>query len=71
MDQPISQSTMLTSSSDHGRPADATRGKNLNILFLVSAHNSLSQRIFIALTELGHNVTVETVTQGHEMEEVR
>src|ERR1700753_2497658 len=54
-DQPISQSTM--------------RGnQNLNILFLVSAHNSLSQRIFIALTELGHKVTVETVTQGHEME---
>ena len=60
---------MLTTSSDHGRQADAVRGnQNLNILFLVSAHNSLSQRIYIALTELGHKVTVEVVTQGHEME---
>ncbi|HET6548004.1 MAG TPA: enoyl-CoA hydratase-related protein [Solirubrobacter sp.] len=42
--------------------------KPLRILFLVSAHNSLSQRIFIALTEQGHDVTVQVVTQGHEME---
>ena len=40
----------------------------LRILFLVSAHNSLSQRIFIALTEQGHDVKVEVVSQGHEME---
>ena len=40
----------------------------LRILFLVSAHNSLSQRIFIALTEQGHDVTVQVVSQGHEME---
>ena len=36
--------------------------------FLVSAHNSLSQRAFIALTELGHRVTVEVVDSGEAME---
>jgi putative two-component system hydrogenase maturation factor HypX/HoxX len=40
----------------------------LKVLFLVSAHNSLSQRAFIALTELGHDVTVQVVGAGHEME---
>jgi len=40
----------------------------LKILFLVSAHNSLSQRAYIALTELGHDVTVQVVSAGHEME---
>jgi putative two-component system hydrogenase maturation factor HypX/HoxX len=38
------------------------------ILFLVSAHNSLSQRAFIALTELGHRVEVEVVDSGEAME---
>jgi hypothetical protein len=33
----------------------------LRILFLVSAHNSLSQRVFVALTDLGHDVSVEVV----------
>jgi putative two-component system hydrogenase maturation factor HypX/HoxX len=40
----------------------------LKVLFLVSAHNSLSQRAYIALTELGHDVTVQVVSAGHEME---
>ncbi len=40
----------------------------LKVLFLVSAHNSLSQRAFIALTELGHDVTVQVVSAPHEME---
>jgi putative two-component system hydrogenase maturation factor HypX/HoxX len=40
----------------------------LRILFLVSAHNSLSQRALVALTELGHHVTVEVVAAGPEME---
>jgi putative two-component system hydrogenase maturation factor HypX/HoxX len=40
----------------------------LKVLFLVSAHNSLSQRALIALTELGHDVTVQVVSAGHEME---
>src|SRR3712207_4299494 len=40
----------------------------LRILFLVSAHNSLSQRAQIALTELGHQVEVEVVETGEAME---
>ena len=38
------------------------------ILFLVSAHNSLSQRAFIALTELGHHVEVAVVDGAGDME---
>jgi putative two-component system protein, hydrogenase maturation factor HypX/HoxX len=38
------------------------------ILFLVSAHNSLSQRAYIALTELGHRVEVAVVEGAEEME---
>jgi putative two-component system hydrogenase maturation factor HypX/HoxX len=38
------------------------------ILFLVSAHNSLSQRAEIALTELGHRVAVAVAASGDEME---
>ena len=33
----------------------------LRILFLVSAHNGLSQRAWVALTELGHDVAVAVV----------
>ena len=40
----------------------------LNVLLLVSAHNSLSQRSWIALTELGHHVEVAVVESGAEME---
>jgi putative two-component system hydrogenase maturation factor HypX/HoxX len=40
----------------------------LRVLFLVSAHNSLSQRAQIALTELGHEVTVAVVDSGESME---
>ncbi len=40
----------------------------LRILFLVSAHNSLSQRAEIALTELGHTVDVAVVETGEAME---
>jgi putative two-component system hydrogenase maturation factor HypX/HoxX len=40
----------------------------MRILFLVSAHNSLSQRTQIALTELGHEVSVAVVSTGLEME---
>jgi putative two-component system hydrogenase maturation factor HypX/HoxX len=35
--------------------------KRLRILFVTSAHNSLSQRAYIALTEMGHDVTVQVV----------
>ena len=40
------------------------------ILFLVSAHNSLSQRALIALTELGHSVAVAVVSAPEQMEAV-
>jgi putative two-component system hydrogenase maturation factor HypX/HoxX len=39
------------------------------ILFLVSAHNSLSQRAFVALTELGHRVEVAVVDSAQDMED--
>lgn len=38
------------------------------ILFLVSAHNSLSQRAFVSLTELGHRVDVAVVDSAADME---
>ena len=40
----------------------------MQILFLVSAHNSLSQRAWIALTELGHDVAVAVVDSPRRME---
>jgi putative two-component system hydrogenase maturation factor HypX/HoxX len=40
----------------------------MRILFLVSAHNSLSQRAQIALTELGHDIDVAVVATALEME---
>jgi len=48
----------------------ASRGgdRSLRILFLVSAHNGLSQRAWIALTELGHEVTVAVVETAAAME---
>ena len=39
-----------------------------SILFLVSAHNGLSQRAWIALTELGHDVAVAVVDCDSAME---
>ncbi len=44
------------------------RARSLRILFLVSAHNSLSQRAWIAVTELGHEVTVAVVDSAAAME---
>ena len=38
------------------------------ILFLVSAHNSLSQRAYVELTERGHDVDVEVVDDAAAME---
>jgi putative two-component system hydrogenase maturation factor HypX/HoxX len=40
----------------------------MQILFLVSAHNSLSQRAWIALTDLGHEVAVAVVDSAAAME---
>jgi putative two-component system hydrogenase maturation factor HypX/HoxX len=42
--------------------------RTLRILFLVSAHNGLSQRAWIALTELGHEVAVAVVDSAAQME---
>ncbi len=39
----------------------------MNILFLTSAHNSLSQRLLIELTERGHDVRVCIAATGQEM----
>ena len=41
---------------------------SLRILFVTSAHNSLSQRALVALSELGHRVTVEVVDSGEAIE---
>jgi hypothetical protein len=46
----------------------AARNASLRILFLVSAHNGLSQRAWIALTELGHDVSVAVVESAVDME---
>jgi putative two-component system protein, hydrogenase maturation factor HypX/HoxX len=40
----------------------------MRVLFLASAHNSLSQRAWIALTELGHDVEVAVVDSAAAME---
>ena len=42
--------------------------RSLRILFLVSAHNGLSQRAAIALRELGHQVAVAVVDSAAMME---
>ena len=39
----------------------------MRILFLTSAHNSLSQRLLIELTERGHEIRVCVVATGQEM----
>ena len=39
----------------------------MRILFLTSAHNSLSQRLLIELTERGHDIRVSVVATGHAM----
>jgi putative two-component system protein, hydrogenase maturation factor HypX/HoxX len=41
---------------------------SLRILFVTSAHNSLSQRALVALSELGHRVTVKVVDSGAAIE---
>jgi putative two-component system hydrogenase maturation factor HypX/HoxX len=46
-----------------------TVSRSLQILFLVSAHNGLSQRAQIALIELGHDVTVMVVDSAAAMSE--
>src|SRR5690349_19148390 len=48
-------------------PPLATRP--LRILFVTSAHNSLSQRMLVALTMRGHHVAVEVVKSGTDIED--
>jgi putative two-component system hydrogenase maturation factor HypX/HoxX len=48
-------------------PAASTR-RRLRVLFLVTAHNSLSQRAQVALVDLGHQVTVAVVDSAAAME---
>src|SRR5215207_6564486 len=55
----------------HLAPALATVAPataRLRILFIVSAHNSLSQRTLVALRALGHHVTVEVVDSSAAVE---
>jgi hypothetical protein len=49
-------------------PAERDSRKRLRILFLVSAHNGLSQRAWIALRERGHAVEVAVVDSAAAME---
>jgi putative two-component system protein, hydrogenase maturation factor HypX/HoxX len=42
---------------------------SLRVLFLVTAHNSLSQLAYVTLSELGHKVDVAVVDSADEMEE--
>jgi putative two-component system protein, hydrogenase maturation factor HypX/HoxX len=39
----------------------------MHVLFLTTAHNSLSQRLYIELVELGHRVSVALATSAHAM----
>src|SRR6188472_1388143 len=51
----------------HETPVPTGR-RCLRVLFLVSTHNSLSQRVEVALTELGHEVAVAVVASADAME---
>lgn len=60
---------LATSANTLPIAAPALRAERpLRILLVVSAHNSLSQRVFVALTELGHDVSVEVVSSSAEIE---
>jgi putative two-component system hydrogenase maturation factor HypX/HoxX len=63
MDAPTNFRDVLRRSpgSLRGELAPVVAEKPLRILFVTSAHNSLSQRAYIALTEMGHQVTVQVV----------
>ena len=63
MDAPTNFRDVLRRSPSRlrGELSPAVAEKPLRILFVTSAHNSLSQRAYIALTEMGHSVTVQVV----------
>jgi len=59
----------VSASKPHADDVILEAGKeSLRILFLVSAHNGLSQRAWIALTEAGHDVSVAVVGSAADME---
>ena len=77
MDAPLVSSEVMTSRSGLApaltapslrSPVLRPARRSLSVLFLVSAHNSLSQRAYIELTALGHGVDVAVVGSGTEME---
>jgi len=70
MDAPTNFRDVLRRSPSRlrGEPSPAVAEKRLRILFVTSAHNSLSQRAYIALTEMGHDVTVQVVDSSHIIE---
>jgi putative two-component system protein, hydrogenase maturation factor HypX/HoxX len=63
MDAPTNLRDVLRRSPSRlrGELSPAVAENPLRILFVTSAHNSLSQRAYIALTEMGHDVTVQVV----------
>src|ERR1700741_4633185 len=63
MDAPTNFRDVLRRSPNRlpGELTTAVVEKPLRILFVTSAHNSLSQRAYIALSEMGHEVTVQVV----------
>lgn len=63
MDAPTNFRDVLRRSPSRlrGELPPSVNEKALRILFVTSAHNSLSQRAYIALTEMGHDVTVQVV----------
>src|SRR5579871_154789 len=63
MDAPTNFRDVLRRSPSRlrGELAPSVAENPLHILFVTSAHNSLSQRAYIALREMGHDVTVQVV----------
>ncbi len=68
MDAPTNFRDVLRRSRLHGEVPPPATEKPLRILFVTSAHNSLSQRAYIALTEMGHDVTVQVVDSSEIIE---
>jgi putative two-component system protein, hydrogenase maturation factor HypX/HoxX len=70
MEAPIHLNDVLRRSPGALRGETSLRiaGRPLRILFLVSAHNSLSQRTHVALKEIGHDISVAIVDSAAAME---
>jgi putative two-component system protein, hydrogenase maturation factor HypX/HoxX len=63
MEPPMNFEDVLRRSPGHlrGEVPTPVAVKPLRILFVTSAHDSLSRRCYIAITEMGHDVTVQVV----------